>query len=345
MINCYAKSRHPEAGKLSRELFETMKANSGKPGWEFCFVDVFTYTSLIDAISKQQSYEASEQAISLLEEFERTFAETGDMRFRPNIRLYTSTVNAIGRSHKEPDRAKAIVDRVESSYLEGLTHWEGKPDVVFYNALINAYGWSDMDGRSQKSLDILKHMVSLYESGTLDDARPDTVSFNSVLNACAHERTRGRSDAIMKIVVEAFEMLTTSSTEFGNPDQNTYVQVLICIANHMAKGDEKRASMAEATFLQCAAKGMVSPNVVSKLHTAAPNAVFRQLMGPASTGGKVLRFDISKLPSKWTEHAMAPGSRTRRSNSRRRQRNFQVTKNVISHSVRNIQKGTIERKT
>eukprot|EP00536_Pseudo-nitzschia_multiseries_P015887 jgi/Psemu1/44147/gm1.44147_g len=337
MINCYAKSRHSDAGKRSLELFETMKANSGKPGWELCFVDVFTYTSLIDAISKQQSYEASEQAISLLEEFERTFDETGDMRFRPNIRLYTSTVNAIGRSHKQPDRAKTIVDRVESSYLEGLAHWEGKPDVVFYNALINAYGWSDTEGRSQKCLDIVKHMVDLYESGTLDDAKPDTVSFNSVLNACAHERVKGqaRSDAIMKIVVEAFDMLTGSDAEeYGSPDQNTYVQVLICIANHMAKNDETRVSMAEATFLKCAERGMVSPNIVSKLHAAVPNAVFQKLMGPASTEGRVLRFDISKLPSEWTEHALAPGSRTRRTSSRRRQGNFQVTKNVLSHSAR-----------
>jgi len=330
MINCYAKSKHPEAGKRSLELFETMKANRGKPGWEFCFVDVFTYTSLIDAISKQQSYDASEQAISLLQEFEKSFEETQDMRFRPNIRLYTSTVNAIGRSHKSPDRARDIVDRVESSYIEGLTHWEGKPDVVFYNALINAYGWSDMEGRSQKSFDILKHMVSLFESGTLDDAKPDTVSFNSVLNACAHERTKGqtKSDSIMKIVVEAFDLLN-SATEYGNPDQNTYVQVLICIANHMAKNDEKRATMAEATFLQCAAKGLVSPNIISKLHAAIPNALFQKIMGPASSGGRVLRFDISKLPQDWTDNVYAPGSR-----SRRRQKNFQVTKNVISNSMR-----------
>ena len=64
-----------------------MKANSGEPGWELCFVDIYTYTSLIDAISKQQSSDASEQAISLLVEVEKSFKETGDMRFQPNIRL------------------------------------------------------------------------------------------------------------------------------------------------------------------------------------------------------------------------------------------------------------------
>lgn len=334
MINCYAKSRHPDAGKWALELFETMKANTGKPGWELCFVDIYTYTTLIDAISKQQSYEASEQAISLLEEVEESFKETGDMRFQPNIRLYTSVVNAIGRSHKSPERAKAIVDRVESYYLEGLTDKEGKPDVVFYNALINAYGWSDVEGRSLTSFEILKHMISLFESGRLTEAKPDTVSFNSVLNACAHEQTKDRSESetIMKTVVEAFELLNNDSQEYGRPDQRTYVQVLDSIASHMAKTDEKRTPMAEATFLQCASNGLVGPVVIPKLYATVPQSRFQALMGLASKGdGSQLRFDVSELPTKWTANAMTRNSRNgRRSRSRRVQSNFQVTKNVIT---------------
>jgi len=337
MINCYAKSRHPDAGRRALKLFETMKANMDQPGWELCFVDIYTYTSLIDAISKQQSYEASEQAISLLEEVEESFANTGDMRFQPNIRLHTSVVNAIGRSHKGPDRAKAIVDRVESSHLEGLADKEGKPDVVFYNALINAYGWSDTEGRSRKSFEILKHMISLFESGKLTDAKPDTVSFNSVLNACAHEQTKdqNKSDGIMKTVVEAFELLN-GSPEFGKPDQSTYVQVLVSIASHMDKQDEKRTLMAESTFLQCASNGLVGPVVIPKLFSTIPRSRFQTLMGPASTGDdNQLKFDVSELPPEWTANALTnSNSRSRRrTHSRRRQSNFQVTKNVITSST------------
>eukprot|EP00531_Pseudo-nitzschia_arenysensis_P009160 CAMPEP_0116140704 /NCGR_PEP_ID=MMETSP0329-20121206/13998_1 /TAXON_ID=697910 /ORGANISM="Pseudo-nitzschia arenysensis, Strain B593" /LENGTH=760 /DNA_ID=CAMNT_0003635853 /DNA_START=165 /DNA_END=2444 /DNA_ORIENTATION=+ len=296
MINCYAKSNHPDAGELAINLFETMKANLDKPGWEMCFLDVYTYTSLIDVISTKQSYEASQQAISLLEEVEESFAKTGDLRFQPNIRLYTSVVKAIARSHKIPDRVKAILDRVESS-----TDKEVKPDVVFYNALINAYGWSDVEGRSQKSFEILKNMISLTKSGKFPDVKPDTVSFNSVLNACAHERTKDRtvSDNIMKIVVEAFELLNTSP-EYGRPDQRTYVQVLDSIATHMSADDEKRTLMAEATFLQCASNGLVGPFIIPKLFATIPRSRFEALMGSASTGkGNQLKFDVSKLPAKW----------------------------------------------
>ena len=334
MINCYAKSRDPDAGKRALELFETMKVNAGEPGWELCFVDVFTYTSLIDAISKQQSLEASEMAISLLEEVEESFAKTGDVRVEPNIRLYTSVVNAIGRSHKFPERAKAIVDRLELSHLEKSAGIDVKPDVVCYNALINAYGWSDAEERSRKSFEILKHMVSLFESGRLPDAKPDTVSFNSVLNACAHETKHSDSESIMKIVVQVFELLN-GSTEYGRPDQRTYVQVLASIASHMDRNDEKRAPMAEATFLQCASNGLVGPVVIPRLYAAVPRARFRQLMGPASKGkGDELKFDVSELPSEWTANALAwrSGNR-RRSRSRRVGSNFQVTKNILSSSA------------
>lgn len=335
MINCYAKSKDPDAGKRALELFETMKANMGKPGWELCFVDIYTYTSLIDTMSKQQSYEASEKAIALLEEVEESFAKTGDVRFQPNIRLYTSVVNAIGRSHKNPERAKAIVDRVESSYTEGM---EGKPDVVFYNALINAYGWSDTKQRSIKSYEILKHMISLYETGKLPDAKPDTVTFNSVLNACAHEQTNDESqkESTMKTVVEVFELLN-GSPEYGRPDQRTYVQVLASIASHMKKDDEKRTPMAEATFLRCASNGLVGPLVIPRLHAVVPASRFERLMGPASKGdGKRLKFDVSELPPEWTANALTRYSRNgKRSRSRRVRSNFQVTKNVLSASQRN----------
>lgn len=334
MINCYAKSKHPEAGERALDLFNKMKANNGEKGWELCVVDIYTYTSLIDAISRQESYHSSELAISLLEEIEVSFKKRGDKRLQSNVRLYTSVVNAIGRSHKDPNRAQDIVNRVESSFLKERTHLENKPDVVLYNALINAYGWSEMEGRSRKCFEILNHMFSLYKYGKIPDAKPDTVSFNSVLNACAYERTdsQSKSDDIMKTVVKTFELLYNSS-EYGKPDPSTYVQVLIAINNHMAEDDEKRVAMAEAIFLKCAANGQISPIIIPKLHAIIPFSRFRKLMGSASTGEKPLRYDLSKLPSQWTANAprrkFAPSSQ-----SRRRQNYFQVTKNIISYSTK-----------
>jgi len=340
MINCYSKSRRPDAGEKASMLFEEMKSNAGKPGWELCSPDIYTYCSLIDTISKNGSYETSQRAISLMVEVERSYELTGDRRLQPNIQLYTSVLKAIGRSHKDPHRAQTIADRLESSCLYGPVPRASIPDVLFYNSLINAYGWSDMEGRSQKCFEVLQHMVDLSESGKLPAAKPDTVTINSVLNACANEKpsAQNSSEDIMKIVVKTFEMLkqhpSSKSGGFGRPDQNSYAQVMAAIANHITDDDEKRISMAEATFLQCSEDGLVGNHIVTKLSTALPYQRFQILMGKAldQDGTKEKpNVDFSKLPRAWTVNVPVwqQGRKGPVSRSRRRPTGYQVTKQSV----------------
>jgi PPR repeat len=337
MINCYAKSRRQDAGQKAMELYKTMKSHAGKPGWERCNVDTYTYTSLIDAISKDESFESSEEAIRLLKEIEKSYAETNDQLFEPNILLYTAVVNAIGRSHKDPERAQKIVDRVESTYLQSVNTDQRPPtpDVSFYNALINAYGWSDMTGRSHKSFQVLQHMIDLSKGRDLPRARPDIISYNSVLNACAYEKTTSQadSDEIMKIVIEIFENLTSNTKRRGSPrpQPKTYTQVLIAISNHMPSDSEKKALLAEAVFFKCAEDGLVNPQVVMVLDGILPKSRFQDIMGDALNkelhdSGK-LGFDLKNLPLEWTKNSRERGPPNQ---SLKTKDGFQVTKNVQS---------------
>lgn len=336
MINCFAKSRRPDSGRKARDLFDTMKENADTPGWERCAVDTYTYTSLIDAIAKAESYEASEEAIELLEEIEERYAQTGNQLLELNILLYTTVVNAIGRSHKDPDRAQKIVDRVETAYLKSVEQGgrrPPKPDVLFYNALINAYGWSDMSGRSQRSFAVLQHMMELHRSGDLRDARPDVISYNSVLNACAHERASSQAerDGVMKIVTRLYEDLTSRQ---NGPNKSTYTQVLIAISNHMPPTDGKKALMGEAVFFQCAEDGLVHPKIIFAIEKILPKHKFQEIMGEALNrefhNSGTLRFDLAKLPWQWTTNAKDntrhPFSSTA---SRKRRNGYEVTKNNL----------------
>ncbi|KAG7362237.1 PPR: pentatricopeptide repeat domain containing protein [Nitzschia inconspicua] len=339
MIHCYAKSRRPDAGKKALRLFKTMRANHGKPGWELCCADTYTYTSVIDAIAKDESMEASQEAIRLLEEIEEVYAETNDQLVEPNILLYTAVVNAVGRSHKEPDRAQKIVDRLETKYLQFIEtggRRSPKPDTLFYNALINAYGWSDVKSRSKKSFAVLQHMIHLYQSGDLREAKPDIISYNSVLNACAHEstETQAERDEIMKIVTEIYEDLTsrTKGCGFARPKQTTYAQVLMAISNHMPSDDDKKALMGEAVFFKCAEDGLVYPQVVFMIHQILPKARFREIMGEAINmelydAGK-LGFDVTRLPWEWTVNAQEYGKKPT-ATSRRKTNDFQENKKAI----------------
>jgi PPR repeat len=340
MINCYAKSLRRDAGKKAMELFKTMRLNAGKPEWERCFVDKYTYTSLIDAIAKEETYEASEKAIGLLEEVEKKYEETENILLEPNILLYTAVVNAIGRSHKDPDRAQTIVDRVERRFLQEAKGRAPRPDVLFYNALINAYGWSEMEGRSAKSFKVLQHMCDLFQSGEILDAKPDIISYNSVLNACAHEQTKSQSDSdgIMKLVTELYEDLTSTNKGrgFARPNQNTYVQVLIAISNHMPADSDKRSLMGQAVFFKCAEDGLVYPQTITVLNQILPNSIFQSIMGDSldrelHNAGK-LRFDMTELPWEWT--ANVRGRSNTLPSSRKVKRGLQVTKNVLSKMPR-----------
>ena len=118
MLNCYAKSQLPDADEKALLLLEKMKSNLGKPGWDRCVADVCTYCSVIGAIGRQGKYEGSQLAISLLGEVEKLYEDTGARFYQPNFALFTSVINAIGKSGKEPDRAQTIVDKVESAYLQ-----------------------------------------------------------------------------------------------------------------------------------------------------------------------------------------------------------------------------------
>ena len=145
----------------------------------------------------------------------------------------------------------AIVERMENLYKNGDI--EVKPDVVTYNALLNAYGWSkDTPNKSSNCVEIYHKMKELYESGTNLDAKPDIITCNSILNACAFEETESnpeRAAAVIQTVVTIFEEFQALSPTFGNPNYLTFAHVLLAISKHMPISS-RRNDLAESTFWQ-----------------------------------------------------------------------------------------------
>jgi len=249
MINCYAKSNLPDASDRAIRVLEEMKEKCKVEAYRECRPDVVTYTSVIDTLSKAGTLEASEIALSLLSELETEYIQTKDHTLKPNIRTYTSAINSIGRSGKVPSRAEEIVLRLEKDDDErdGSTLL----DVVAYNALINAYGWSNEKGRAVKCYEILQKMVRRNQRDGGMDSRPDIVTCNSVLNACSFDRPKTdqeRAEVIDK-VVKTLELFQSNVPMFGYPNQDTYSHVLLALSRHMPMNDG-RLDMAESAFWQ-----------------------------------------------------------------------------------------------
>ena len=137
-------------------------------------------------------------------------------------------VNAIARSRVRPERAEAIVRRIEELY--GNNDMAARPDVVCYNALLNAFGWSNSTkGKAKRCFDIYLDMRKLYESGRNLDVKPDIITCNSILNACAFEDAVSETESaiVMEVVAKTLEDFQSAAPNFGWPNFLTYSHVLL----------------------------------------------------------------------------------------------------------------------
>jgi pentatricopeptide repeat protein len=287
MINVWAKSQDPNAGTLAMDIFDSMKNEGLRP-------DVFTYTSLMDVFAKQGTIEAGEKARLLLDDMEQEYKETGRLEIKPNVRTYTSVINAIARSRSSPEDAEGILDRMADANI--------KPDVVCYNAVINAYGWSDFEGKEQRAYAVFNRMLASYRAGTAD-AKPDIITCNSILNACAFAMGGDRA-AAMQVAIDTLETFQSAAPEFGFPNHVTYGNMLTCISRQMPQS-EKGCDLAEATFWQCCAAGHVSALVIHSLRAAVTPTRLKTILGPAliANDERSFIFEMHEMPFKWKQFA------------------------------------------
>ena len=214
------------------------------------------------------------------------------------------------------------------------------PDVVCFNAAINAFGWSKLPGKSKRCFALLQRMIEASNSGDNQLAKPDIITCNSVLNACAYEKVGSDSERaeIMEIVVNTLETFQKRIPMYGYPDHATYSQVLLSIANHMPP-EEKRYEMAEATFWQCCQAGHASVLVISALEQTLPWSRFASVMGSAlkSKEGEKTAYDLSLFPKSWTRHTPKRIRGDRSRPSRRRDNGFHVTKATLTQTKKRPQ--------
>lgn len=313
-----------------------MKKFQTEEGRSDCRPDVFTYTSAIDALSKHSSLDATEQAVSLLTELEEEYKHTREEWLKPNVRTYTSVrslsllvslcqthlltflstelqaINAIARSRQHPERSEAILDRLESLYESG--ELDVQPDTVCYNAVINAWGWSDEERKSQRAYKLYQRMMDAYESGRNSNVKPDIITCNSILNACAFERADSDADraATVEVAIKSLEAFQGPAPKYGWPNHITFSNMLLTIGRQMPM-NERRLDLAEATFWQCCKAGHVSALVISHLRNALDAQRLKSILGSALFVNRDDKFsyDMRKLPRDWKR--FAPQRKVRRS--------------------------------
>lgn len=311
LINVWAKSKHPRAGDRALGILALMKKLHAIEGRSDCRPDVFTYTSVIDAVAKQGSLKAAERAVSLLTEVEEEFMRTRDKNIKPNILTYTLTINAIARSRQHPERAEAILDRLESLFESGQL--DVRADVACFNSAINAWGWSNEKGKSARAHKLYRRMMDAFESGKNSNLKPDIITCNSLLNACAFETADSEADraATMEIAIQCLETFQASAPTYGWPNHLTFGNMLLAIGRQMPMS-ERRLDLAEATFWQCCKAGHVSALVISHLRNALDEKRLKSVMGSSLFVNRAdaFSYDMRRLPQEWRRCAPRPRDKT-----------------------------------
>ena len=142
----------------------------------------------------------------------------------------------------------------------------------------------------------MRRMDKLYQAG-YKEARPNEVTYTSVINSCAFpavldERTRRKA-----LYTAIFTLEELQSSRYGHPNQLTYGTFLKACANLLSEDDEMRRVVIEKVFLQCCKDGLVGEFVLARLRDAAPEDLYKKLLGDAVVSGT--RVTVNDLPPQW----------------------------------------------
>ena len=112
LLNCWAKSARKESAQRALHILEEMEASHGLPSPDVC-----TYTSVLDALSTAEMPGAAVTAVDLVARLEEAHERTKLPSLRPNILLYTSLLQVIGKTARSTDELDGILRRVEKQGL------------------------------------------------------------------------------------------------------------------------------------------------------------------------------------------------------------------------------------
>jgi pentatricopeptide repeat protein len=150
--------------------------------------DVRSYTKAINAIARQASLTAGEDAEVLLEKMRNVSAAASHTNpelaasIKPNTFTYTAVIQAYANSGApgSPQRAEALIERMIDKCQRGDD--SVRPTARTFNAVIHAYGKA---GNAERAAAVFARMERLYESGVAE-AKPNAFHFNALISAWAN---------------------------------------------------------------------------------------------------------------------------------------------------------------
>ena len=297
VMACWANSGVPEAGERAQAILDKMSAKPNRK----------SYNAVLLAHAKSAN---PSKAQEILDKMQELWEEKGNNDMKPDVRTFTTVMNAWGRSSLPDAASKAhdILKNMNSKY-EATNDKSIKPNKFSYTAVLDAYAFStNRTDSAERAEELLYEMKS--NSAEDSDLKPDVRSHNAVLNAFSRSRIPNAGDRADKILREMED-------ESGlKPDAFSFNSVILAyVRAHNIESSKKALSVLkrmEASFKSgnSAAKP-ISNNynaVISSLATCSSQAnpeVAKEVTGLLNTlqdipGLKADRFGYSAVLFAWS---------------------------------------------
>jgi len=272
VMACWANSGSSDAGERAQAVIDNMAAKPNRK----------SYHAVLLAHAKSGQPSKAQEILNKMQEL----WEEGENEMKPDVRTFTTVMNAWGRSN-DPDAASnahGILERMNKKY-DATKDRTIKPNKFSYTAVLDAYAFST--GRkdaAEKAEGLLKEMK---EKAVQDaDLQPDVRSYNAVLNA--YSRSAGNAelgdnaDRILKEMEEAQNM---------SPDGFSYNSVIL---SHV-RAHNLESALKALNVLKRMEKEFESGNKAAKPISNNYNSVISSLSANSNQSDPEIAIAVTKL--------------------------------------------------
>jgi len=280
VLQAYCHAKQPQK---AQQLLEDMIQLSDQ--YPEVRPDCVTFSALIDGwavVAEEQPEQAVEAALSLLQRMQdlsSSWPETA-----PNARTYTSVLTTLARSRQWEACHQAF------QLLRDMSSSE-PPNLIHYNAVLDAYAKSP---RADKAIHALKVWNHMKQNGVVGDS----ISYNSILAASANAfgQSQLKEDSL-KVGLMAFQAL--KKDENCQATSFTYLCLFKAIRKGMTPSTQRTKLVRQVFGLLCQ-DGCLNDIVWKQLMHFANDIA--DLVGERY--GTLDRVRPQDLPSEWTRNAM-----------------------------------------
>jgi len=214
-----------------------------------------SYTTVVAAHGRSKGKNSARNAERVVKHMEKFYLQDPDHRAKPNRIVYNALIDAWSKSNEV-----GAALRAEQTLMKMEKYNDVRPDVVSYNAVLNAWARfaNGVDGSNakdriaaaQRAQQILEHMEGLgsikdKEDNEGDDdndevVKPDAISYNTVLKAWARSGHPSAAFFAQQILQRMEELYSQTGDESIRPNVFSYTTTINAAAYAGGTIDERQ---------------------------------------------------------------------------------------------------------